>query len=238
MIEAVFISDLHLHPEQPDILARFLSFIEWARHAVKNVYILGDFFHAWPGDDSIDDWSMEIAKQINGLVSAHVSVFFMPGNRDFLLGKRFAQLAKWQVIPEPAFVHFGSQQIMLVHGDRYCTKDRSHQWFRRVTRNRLFSPLFLCLSLEVRKKLVDSVRTRSLTSKKNEEQMDVVAESVVAHMKRYHANCLIHGHTHRPGLTVYDQCLPHLSRYVLSDWDDTPVFLCYDFTKGIYFNQI
>lgn len=238
MIDVVFISDLHLHPEEPLIQARFNSFIEWAKHSVKTVYILGDFFHAWVGDDDMNDWSRGIANQIKSLTELGISVSFMHGNRDFLLGKHFASLAGWTVISEPRLIKLGAENILLVHGDRYCTKDWSHQRFRQLTRNRLFTTLFLKLPLKYRQKLVKEVRERSMSFSKTMVEMDVVADSVIKHMNKYQIITLIHGHTHKPGVTEYQDGSQLLRRYVLSDWDDTPQILCYHNTKGFYFTHI
>lgn len=233
MIEAVFISDLHLHPEMPDIQARFNQFVVWAKNnSIKKVYILGDFFHAWPGDDFINEWSRDIASQLRGLTEHGSQLFYMHGNRDFLLGKEFSYISGWTVLKEPALIQLGEEHVLLVHGDRYCTKDTAHQRFRKLTRNRLFSWLFLNLPLNYRLNLVDKVRQMSQgNTTKTMDQMDVVSESVTKHMKQFHVATLIHGHTHKPGLTCYD----NLKRYVLSDWDDIPLLLCYDNTKGLYF---
>lgn len=236
MINVVFISDLHLHPDEPLIQARFDAFIEWAKKSVKQVYILGDFFHAWVGDDSIDDWSRGIASQLYSVTSMGIPVFYMHGNRDFLLGKQFAKLSGWTVLSEPKLIELGDEKVLLVHGDRYCTKDLAHQRFRRITRNRLFRFLFLSLPLTYRQKLVSQIRERSMNdTSKSMEQMDVVAESVIEHMNKYAIKTLIHGHTHKPGLTRYNHHSDELKRYVLSDWDDTPLLLCYHNTKGFYF---
>lgn len=239
MLDAVFISDLHLHPDDKDIQERFNTFIKWARNSVKKIYILGDFFHAWAGDDSINEWSKAIAQQLYGLTQNNTSIYFMHGNRDFLLGKKYAQLAGWTTLPEPTLIELGGEQILLVHGDRYCTKDRGHQRLRILTRNRLFTMLFLSCSLKFREQLVNKVRTIS-ANKQNKpvEEMDVVADAVIEHMSKFQISTLIHGHTHRPGITKYDKGSKELTRFVLSDWDDTPQLLCYDNTKGFYFTHV
>ncbi|CAM2905394.1 UDP-2,3-diacylglucosamine diphosphatase [Legionella worsleiensis] len=236
MIDAVFISDLHLHPENSSIHQRFSQFLEWAQVSVKKIYILGDFFHAWAGDDSIDDWSRGIASQLFELTQKGIALYFMCGNRDFLLGKQFAKLAGWTVIREPTVIELGNERVLLVHGDGYCTRDRGHQRLRLFTRNRLFVWLFLSLSLAFRKRIVNKVR--SISSSKNTQfldKMDVVGESVIKDMTHHQVRQLIHGHTHKPGLTQYFHEHQCLQRYVLSDWDDSPEVLCYDRTKGIYF---
>jgi UDP-2,3-diacylglucosamine hydrolase len=239
MIDIVFISDLHLHPEQPQIQERFNAFLEWAKTSVKSVYILGDFFHAWAGDDSIDEWSLTIARQLRELVKQGVSLFYMHGNRDFLLGNAFAQLAGWTALSEPTLVYLGKQRVLLAHGDSYCIKDVGHKRFRMVTRNKLFPLLFLLLPLKYRQQLVDKVRDMSQSNQsKSLEQMDVVASSVIKQMNKYKIKTLIHGHTHKPGLTIYQEKSRELKRYVLSDWDDTPHLLCYNNAKGVYFFQL
>ena len=239
MIEAVFISDLHLHPEMYDIQTRFGAFINWAKKvSVKKIYILGDFFHAWAGDDSINDWSRAIAAQLYELSEQGIELFYMHGNRDFLLGPQFAQLAGWIILPEPTLIQLGKDLVLLVHGDRYCINDVAHQRFRKLTRNRLFSWCFLSLPLSYRMKLVNKVRQMSqVNQNKTVAQMDVVAESVTKHMTQLKVTHLIHGHTHKPGMTSYIINDSALKRYVLSDWDDIPLLLCYDNTMGLYFKQ-
>lgn len=236
MIEVAFISDLHLHPEDQAIEERFNQFVEWAKISVKNVYILGDFFHAWAGDDTIDEWSRNIANQLFSLKKQGINLFYMHGNRDFLLGKTFAKLAGWTILAEPTVIQLGQEKILLVHGDRYCTKDLAHQRFRLITRNRIFSILFLSLPIKYRQRLVKQIRYRSqMNQNKSVEEMDVVADEVIKHMSRYRVTQLIHGHTHKPGITLYENNSQELRRYVLSDWDDKPHVLCYDHTKGLYF---
>lgn len=239
MIDAVFISDLHLHPDDKSIQIRFNTFISWAKTSVKQVYILGDFFHSWAGDDAMDEWSKGIAQELRNLVEHGVSIFYMHGNRDFLLGDAFAALAGWTMLQEPAIVELGNETVLLAHGDRYCTKDKAHQRFRRLTRNKWFPVLFLKLSLNIRNKLVSKVRTISKESYgKKTELMDVVDKAVVQHMMRHKVHTLIHGHTHKSSVIRYEYKKNQLKRYVLSDWDDTPRVLCYHNTMGLYFIQI
>ena len=239
MIEAVFISDLHLHPHEMDITERFNSFIQWAKRHTKCVYILGDFFHAWPGDDALDPWSEEIAKQLSLLASQGVKLYFMPGNRDFLLGERFATLASMTILKEPAVITLGGTNIALVHGDRYCTKDRGHQWLRRLTRNSIFPFLFMRLPYHVRYKLANEVRQRSQNNQsKSVESMDIVTPVMLKHMQQLQVNVLVHGHIHKPGLTTHRHEGEDYHQYVLSDWDDNPLIMCYDSPNGFYFVRL
>lgn len=241
LLEAVFISDLHLHPDNAVITNRLMRFIDWAATHTKSVYILGDFFHVWPGDDALDDWSRSIAQQFAWLAQQGVAVFFMAGNRDFLLGDDFARRAHFTLLQEPCVINLGNDAVLLVHGDRYCTRDKGHQCLRLLTRNRGFCAIFLCLPLKFRLKLVMSVRKHSQSTRHKKNQsfawMDVVPKTLLRHMQQFNVLKLVHGHTHKPGLTTFGE--PAIfEQYVLSDWDDNPLLLCYDSTKGFYFNPL
>lgn len=236
---AVFISDLHLHPDEHLISSRFQEFVHWAAANALSVYILGDFFHAWPGDDGLDAWSQAIADSLKWLSEQGVKVFFMHGNRDFLLGKRFADLAGITLLPEPTVIQLGEQKILLVHGDRYCTHDKNHQLFRKITRNGWFSRLFLLLPLKLRVKLVRGARQYSQKNKpQNEQKLEVVFQPMLAHMQEHGVQMLIHGHIHKPELRKHPVNKRVFSQYVLSDWDEKPKLLCYDQTIGFEFIQI
>lgn len=239
MNDAVFISDLHLHPQETKITERFNHFIQWAAEHTSSVYILGDFFHVWPGDDALDAWSQSIASQLNWLSKQGVNLYFMPGNRDFLVGRRFAKLASLTLLCEPTVIHLGDTRLLLVHGDRYCTKDRSHQWLRRLTRNRLFITLFLKLPYIWRYAIVNQIRRHSQMNKKKPlANMMIVVFSLIKHMEEIGVKTVIHGHIHRPGLTVHTSNSSNYFQYVLSDWDDIPSLLCYNKTRGFYFDPV
>lgn len=235
MIDTVFISDLHLHAGDPQSKKYFDAFVDWARDSVKTIYILGDFFYAWVGDDSLDEWSLGVAAQLKSLSDSGISVFYMAGNRDFLLGSRFAKLSGWRVIKEPFCLQLGQEKFVLMHGDSLCTLDLAHQRFRRLTRNWLFPLLFLRLPLGYRRDLVDRIRQKSMAAQKSASEMDVSEEAVLEVMRQNHCQHLIHGHTHRCGLSTYEAGTETYFRYVLSDWDDIPQVLCYDYTKGLCF---
>lgn len=237
MNEAVFISDLHLHPYDSDIMRRFDYFIKWAALNTKSVYILGDFFHVWAGDDAIDDWSQSVADRLSWLSARGVKLFFMHGNRDFLLGNKFANLAHMTILPDPSVIKLGDESVLLSHGDQYCTKDLGHQFLMFLTRNKLFTWLFLKLPLTTRNRIVQNVRQRSRVSKnKSLLKMDVVKSSFLSQMRKHHVKNLIHGHTHKPGLIKYLIQHDTYFKYVLSDWDDNPIILCYDYTtSGLFY---
>ena len=235
MIQAVFISDLHLHPEDSDLLARFDAWLQWAVENVQTVYILGDFFHAWAGDDAMDAWSGSIADRLARFAQHGIGVFFMPGNRDFLLGDAFLKRAKMQLMREPFIVNFGAKRVLLTHGDGYCRDDRLHQWFRWVTRNPWFVSMFLRLPLTWRLALVRGVRARSMRRVQGASS-DVVVSVLLDDALRHQADVVIHGHTHRPTMVEHDRLGLKVQHMVLSDWDANPWVLCYNPPKGFYWH--
>lgn len=235
-IEAVFISDLHLHPENVAIQERFNQFVHWARQHVQSVYILGDFFHVWPGDEALDAWSIPILEQLAQFTTSGIPVYFMPGNRDFLIGEHFIKASGVTLLEEPCVIRLHDEKILLMHGDAYCTNDKSHQWLRRLTRNRIFPKLFLKLPYAIRSRLVNSVRARSQANHSKPDSAFVIMPSVmIKHMQSLDVTTIIHGHIHKPGLSHYTNKGQYYRQYVLSDWDDIPSIVCYDETNGFYF---
>lgn len=236
-LEAVFISDLHLHPDNSRINDRFNQFIDWAVINTRSLYILGDFFHVWPGDDGIEPWSLAIQSRLKWLASQGVMIYFMHGNRDFLMGNSFINNAGMQCLYDPTRIQLHNTTVLLTHGDQFCTKDRAHQWFRRLTRNRLFSFFFLLMPLAMRQKMVSRVRRISQSNLYNPETMNTVPAVILNCMHRYQVTNVIHGHTHKPGLTelLRDGTIHRV--WVLSDWDDNPSILCYHKSKGFYFTH-
>lgn len=239
MMDAVFISDLHLHPDNPEITERFERFLTWVTPRTRALYILGDFFHVWAGDDTFDVWSSAIAAQLAHVSAQGVALYFMRGNRDFLVGRAFATRAQLTLLDEPTVIELGGERVVLVHGDAYCTQDKAHQWFRRFTRNRWFSRCFLALPKWLRVRMVMRVRARSETNpRKQPAMMDVVPASLTRHVAQCEARVVVHGHTHMPGHTEHDVSGVCYHQYVLSDWDASPSILCYDGTRSFYFNLL
>ena len=239
MIDAIFISDLHLHPDMPDISKRFDAFLVWVARRTRALYILGDFFHVWAGDDTSNAWSDAIAARLALLGKQGMQVYFMRGNRDFLLGEAFSKRAGFTLLEEPAYITLGDTPVVLVHGDRYCTQDKAHQRFRCLTRNRWFTACFMKFPKRLRVWIVRGVRARSETNlRKQPTIMDVVPASLVAHLKQCDVQTVVHGHTHKPGHTEHVFEGVGYQQYVLSDWDAPPSILCYDKPIGFYFNRI
>lgn len=238
MNEAVFIADLHLNPHQNEITEKFYEFCSWARTNTKKIYILGDFFHVWAGDDAIDSWSMEIAKKLANLVDSGIKIYFLPGNRDFLICKKFANLAKIQLLRDPCVITLDKHKVVLTHGDRYCSKDTGHQVLRFFTRNRLFTKVFLCLPLILRKKIVNKVRYISQNNQKKAEKLRIVPENMLNEMYNLNSRLLIHGHIHQPGILKHDYKDKIYQQFTVSDWDDRPIIVCYNESSGMFLDQV
>jgi UDP-2,3-diacylglucosamine hydrolase len=237
MNEAVFISDLHLNPQQPEIFNKFKDFVRWATTHTKSVYILGDFLHVWPGDDGMDDWSETIIALLAQLHAQGVQVYFMPGNRDFLLGSKFLRKTKMLPLDEPAVITLGEQRVLLVHGDRYCTRDKPHQLFRKLTRNLYFKHWFLRLPYALRSKLVNHVREHSQSNRRKPlENMQIVVNDMLADMRQHKTWTIIHGHIHKPEFITHQHGDQRFHQYVLSDWDENPTILCYNMSNYVFSN--
>lgn len=233
MNEAVFISDLHLHPYQPDMMDKFSQFIAWAAQNTRTLYILGDFLHVWSGDDDLNEWGRDIVSLLANLSAQGIQVYFMTGNRDFLIGETFLNQAKMQYLPDPTIISLGKDRVLLSHGDRYCTQDYAHQCFRRITTCRWLRTLFLRLPHSLRQSIVGSVRNYSQqNTQKSPLIMQTVPKSMFIDIHAYHADLLIHGHTHQPGVRTHQNAKKIWQEYTLSDWDENPSILCYN--KSIY----
>lgn len=213
----LFISDLHLGPHDPATLAAFRQFLAGPARQADALYILGDLFEYWLGDDQLDDaFYGDIARDIAQLKNANVAVYFMAGNRDFLPGQRFAQAAQLTIIPDPCVIELGGQAILLAHGDAYCTDDVGYQRYRKLARNRLVQWIWLNLPRRIRNREAEKLRNKSkaMNQRKSMKIMDVNAAAIQAAFRKYHTKVLIHGHTHKPDIHTYPEGL----RYVLPDW--------------------
>ncbi|RAR59046.1 UDP-2,3-diacylglucosamine hydrolase [Onishia taeanensis] len=226
----LLISDLHLHPGAPEITDGLLTYLEQTASKADALYILGDFFEAWVGDDILDLPEAEpsgnaglvkrVAKALNSLSSAGTAVYLMHGNRDFLMGKRFADACRATLLDDPTKLDNDGEPILLMHGDSLCTRDEAYMAFRAQARDPQWQAQILAMSIPERLALAKQIREQSgdANSNKAEDIMDVTPDEVVKAMKAHGAALLIHGHTHRPAihdLTLNDQ--PAI-RIVLGDW--------------------
>ena len=218
-----FISDLHLCAERPALTAVFERYLAGPARTASALYILGDLFEYWAGDDDLDDpLNTRVARQLATLADAGCRVFFMPGNRDFLLGADFARRAKLEILPEPALIPLGDRQALLCHGDSLCTDDIAYQAFRTQVRNPTWQAQFLAQPLALRKQIIAGVRMKSEEAKSEKAAaiMDVNAASVAALLHEHGFPLLIHGHTHRPAEHRTNVDSHACERWVLADWRD------------------
>ncbi len=220
--ETLFISDLHLSPERPATVQLFLSFLDGRARRAQRLYILGDLFDAWIGDDDDTPPYPEIRAALRALSDSGTACAIMHGNRDFLIGRAFCRDTGCTLLSDPTLLELDGQPVLLMHGDLLCTDDLAYQRFRRRIRNPLVTRLFLWKSLASRRQVAEDYRRKSgaATAGKSAEIMDVNAETVADYLRRFHAERLVHGHTHRPGdhELVVDSKGAH--RLVLAEWHD------------------
>lgn len=216
MSRTLFISDLHLDAARPAVTAALSAFLERSRDA-EALYILGDLFEAWIGDDDDAPLGHEVAARLRHYALGGAAVFLMHGNRDFLLGERFAEAALATLLPDPTTIDLYGEPTLLMHGDILCTRDVDYQQFRTLTRAARWQADWLAHPLEERRRLAAGLREMSAdaTGRKAEDIMDVSPDAVDQAMADAGVRRLIHGHTHRP----HRHRESHGERVVLGDWD-------------------
>lgn len=213
----LFISDLHLQEARPDITRAFFRFLQETAVTAKALYILGDFFEVWIGDDAVTPFHLEVAAALKQLANSGCKIYLMHGNRDFMLGKQFCRQAGCTLLADPTLLSHNGEHILLMHGDSLCTDDRDYQRMKRLLRNPLSLFVLRHLPLKTRQKLAGDLRaqSRNRTRMKAADITDVNPDAVLQAMQRYSVRTLIHGHTHRPATHQ----LPIGQRIVLGDWD-------------------
>jgi UDP-2,3-diacylglucosamine hydrolase len=218
----LFISDLHLDAERPEITALFGEFIQREASKAKALYILGDLFEAWVGDDDPSDAGAFVAEKLKSLSDGGVPVYFIRGNRDFLLGKEYARRAGMIILPDPAVILLHGMPTLIGHGDLLCTDDLAYQQFRTQTRDPRWQAQFLAQPLAARLAFATQARAASKArfgelqaTGMSETITDVSQETVADTFPRYGIRRMIHGHTHRPAIHAEaNDC----TRIVLGDW--------------------
>ncbi|SEK40115.1 UDP-2,3-diacylglucosamine hydrolase [Colwellia chukchiensis] len=222
-----FIADLHLAENRPDITACFLSFLQHEAIKAQALYILGDLFEYWVGDDDDSAFITEISRAINALSASGCQVYFIHGNRDFLLGKRFAKQAGMQLLPEVCVIDLYGKPVVVMHGDTLCTRDIAYQAFRKKSRTWWWQAMIKSLPLFVRRKIANKYRQQSAsaTAMKSQEIMDVTESEVIACLEQYQSQVLIHGHTHRPAVHKINVNGAKAQRIVLGDWYEQGAWL-------------
>nr|WP_299239944.1 UDP-2,3-diacylglucosamine diphosphatase [uncultured Halomonas sp.] len=216
------ISDLHLHPGAPEIASGFLDYLEHTAQEARALYILGDLFEAWIGDDYHLDGVFEapIIEALRRLSDAGIQVYFMHGNRDFLIGEDFAKACGATLLSDPHLLELNGERMLLMHGDSLCTRDEEYMKFRAMTRDPQWQGQILALPVQERLELARNLRSQSGEANSNKAQdiMDVTPEEVVKVMQKHQARILIHGHTHRPDVHELDIAGAPAKRFVLGDW--------------------
>jgi len=220
-MSVLFISDLHLEAERPDITRAFLHFLSTRARAAEALYILGDFFEAWIGDDGMDEFQHSIARALRELSDSGTRIYLMHGNRDFLIGQAFCREAGCTLLRDPSLIDLGGEKILLMHGDSLCTLDAAYMKLRRWLRNPLSLFILRHLPLATRHKLARKLRkeSRAQTRMKASEIVDVTPAEVEKVMRDKGVRILIHGHTHRPAVHELEIDARPARRIVLGDWD-------------------
>ncbi|WP_392553333.1 UDP-2,3-diacylglucosamine diphosphatase [Orbus wheelerorum] len=220
-MQRFFIADIHLNQNEPGITTGFLHFLQTLPND-SELYILGDLFDYWIGDDIVDSLHQEVSQQLNQLKLRNIQTYFIHGNRDFLLGHRFAKLCAMTILPETCIVKNDNNKIVILHGDLLCTDDLSYQKFRGKMHNKWLQRLFLLLPRYFRQKIASKLRNKSHqhNQQKYEHIMDVNQVAVEGMMSRYDANVMIHGHTHKLATHQFNCGGKILTRLVLGAWHD------------------
>lgn len=223
----LFISDLHLDPARPAITELFLAFLRGQARGADALYILGDLFEAWIGDDTPSPAADAVADALHALAATGVPIHFMPGNRDFLVGEDYARRAGFRILPDPSVIDLYGEPVLLLHGDLLCTDDTAYQAFRAQTRDPAFIAQFLAQPLAARIAFAQQARAASQARQSELKQAshaqfetvtDVAPAEVETWFARYGVQRMIHGHTHRPAIhTLQVGALPR-TRVVLGDW--------------------
>ncbi|WP_248797571.1 UDP-2,3-diacylglucosamine diphosphatase [Pseudomonas sp. MWU13-2105] len=217
----LLISDLHLIDTRPDITRAFLDFLAGRARSAQALYILGDFFEVWIGDDAMTPFQSSICAALRTLSDSGTQVFLMHGNRDFLLGKAFCKAAGATLLKDPSVVKMNDEPVLLMHGDSLCTRDEAYMRLRRYLRNPITLFILRHLPLRSRHQLARKLRSesRAQTRMKANDIVDVTPDEVVQVMQQHGVRTLIHGHTHRPAIHKLQLGAQAAKRIVLGDWD-------------------
>jgi UDP-2,3-diacylglucosamine hydrolase len=213
------ISDLHLSDKRPDLIQAFIKMTKELikRQETSELYLLGDFYEAWIGDDFQADWNTQIENALFQLSQSGIPLYFLHGNRDFLIGDAWLKRVGATLIDEQTILTIDDINVLLAHGDEYCLEDTEYQKFRQMVRSAPWQNQILSLPLEQRIALAEKLRndSQSMASEKSMEIMDVTKAAVQDSLKEHACQSIIHGHTHRPDVHKENSYL----RCVLGDWD-------------------
>lgn len=221
-MNTLFIADLHLEESRPEITAIFFKFLREYAAGAKALYLLGDIFEIWIGDDDHSPFNQSIIDALQQCRASGTELYFMPGNRDFLIGKKFKKAAACQGLPDEHVVHLNGLPTLLMHGDTLCTEDLKYLKFRKRTRNFFVQKYFLFKSLAIRRAMGRKARELSMAHTSNTAAaiMDVTENEVKRVMKKHQVQHLIHGHTHRPAVHHFEIEGQAATRTVLAPWHE------------------
>jgi UDP-2,3-diacylglucosamine hydrolase len=221
-MQTLFISDLHLHESRPQVTRAFFHFLQTQAIHAEALYILGDFFDAWIGDDDDAELPQQVANELFALHQRGIAIYFMHGNRDFLLGEGYAKQSGMTLIPEGTVINLYGTATLLVHGDALCTEDQDYQDFRAMVRSPQWQQQVLAQPLAARRALATQLRdkSQSMNSLKAADIMDVTPAEVIRQMEQVNVQFMIHGHTHRPARHALIVNNKPAERMVLGDWHD------------------
>lgn len=230
-----FISDLHLSASKPHLSEIFLKFLSNDAKKADALYILGDLFETWLGDDNRDPHDVRIIEALAEFSETGIPLYFMHGNRDFLIGERFTVESHCQLLQDPVIVQLYNNRVLLTHGDLLCTLDQKYQRFRKFVRHPLIKKLFLSYPLSWRRSIANFLRTKAASrnipppppSNGGDRKWDVTSEAVYDMLREHKSFILIHGHTHKPGIHDFILDNQPAKRIVLGDWGDAGSVLIY-----------
>jgi UDP-2,3-diacylglucosamine hydrolase len=219
-VATLFISDLHIDASRDDITGQFLKFLKTEANAAAALYILGDLFESWIGDDAPDAAQSAVIAGLHELTASGVPCFVMHGNRDFLLSAEFSRASGARLLPDPLIVTLYGEPVLVMHGDALCTDDRAYQRLRATVRDAAWQQQFLALSIEARRALAGAARAGSQahTAAMENTITDVNSASVAAALRAAGTATLLHGHTHRPAIHAIEVDGKPRTRIVLGDW--------------------
>jgi len=236
-----FISDLHLSAKAPEISQRFEQYLQNGLNNIDTLYILGDLFEYWIGDDAAQMLGMQLVLDgLKALSDNGIQGYFIAGNRDFLVGEHFSTHTGFEILPDESIVKIGNEKVLILHGDSLCTDDHLHQQFRQQM---MCNPAFHqhAMSLSIQERIASAEKLRGMSAEhKSEismEIMDVNQESVVKLFEDKGVTRMIHGHTHRPNIHQHETSLGDAERIVLGDWYTQSSFLIHD-DKGFHLSNL
>lgn len=218
----VFLSDVHLDPSRPEVTAQLSAFLQALPETTEQLYIVGDLFEAWIGDDAPGEAGEHMMHALKTVTDRGVRGYFTHGNRDFLIGDEFARRTGLELLPDERVIDCYGTQVLLLHGDTLCTDDTDYQTLRATLRNPEFQANLLGMSVPQRLELAQQLRSASAAemSNKTEDIMDANEAAVADALTRHQVDYMLHGHTHRPCVHRFNVNERRCQRVVLGDWFD------------------